>query len=148
MGIILKLFTQNWVSAAAHTKKKCSQLKQTIEKQADAINVKSSVVKFIYVVHKCWPGTSLRFATCVQVNISFARRRMRLQATNQTYYMMIEISEACMKGALWFILEVLRECGSADSVNWETRVWYQIPRTNKSVIGLLPARTRVICAWK
>ena len=39
--------------SAAHKKKRCSQLKQTIEKQADAINLKSSVVKFIYVVYKC-----------------------------------------------------------------------------------------------
>ena len=71
-----------------------------IEKQADAIDVKRSVVKFMFIVHKCCPGTSQRFATCVQVNISFARRRIRLQAINQASYMMIEISEACMKGAL------------------------------------------------
>ena len=34
-------------------KKRCSQMKQTIEKQADAVDVKKIVVKFINVAHKC-----------------------------------------------------------------------------------------------
>ena len=53
LGIILNCSLKIEFQQRHTKKKKCSQLKQTIEKQAVEIDVKKSGVKFIYVVHKC-----------------------------------------------------------------------------------------------
>ena len=133
-------------SSSTRTKKEKMQPVETDDRKASCWDwCKKSGVKFIYVVNKCWPGTFQRLATCVQVNVSFACRRMRLQVQPQTksltcWFQYQRLVWKALYNLFWKFL------GNADKPTVSTgeqECDLMISRTNKSVIGLLTARTRV-----